>query len=564
MKQTTWLHYVKLYRQFYFTLIICAVASAGQSFILLAIVLLIRRAFDEAIPAKNFSLLVVIGTSIFLANVASEAIIVITKYHILRITKLVTQRLRHDLLDRIYTLPRSYYAEAEAGRLHSSIVQDTERLDVASSAFVSLLLPALFASVVLMSILVFLNWPLFLAVMGIVPILVILNKAMSNSFKRHVKAFHESFENFSKGILFLVQMIDLMRIQAAERFEIHRQRVNIEDLHQRSSSMVRQHHLYVAAQNTLIFLTGMIVLIIGGWSINAGRMTVGDLLSFYVALVLLGNQLKTISATLPQLIVGKESFNTLFTFLNLNKADQYSGSKQIKFKGQITLEDVTFSYREKPVLKEVNFIIMPHHLTVITGANGAGKTTIVNLMLGLFRPQQGQLCADGHTFSELDLAHLRSQIGVVTQEPVIFFGTILENITYGYPHVSNEEILRASKIALAHDFIEALPNQYDTLVGERGMLLSGGQRQRLAIARALLRQPALLILDEPTNHLDNETIQRLAENLRSIDERPATLIISHENGVVSAAQHMYTIEEGRLILNERSVPVETALSHSTN
>ena len=99
---------------------------------------------------------------------------------------------------------------------------------------------------------------------------------MSNSLKKHVKAFHESFENFSKGILFLVQIIDLMKIQAAERFEIHRQRVNIEDLHQRSSSMVRQHHLYVAAQNTLIFLPGMIVLIIGGWSINAGRMTVGD------------------------------------------------------------------------------------------------------------------------------------------------------------------------------------------------------------------------------------------------------------------------------------------------
>ena len=556
MKQTTWLHYVKLYRQFYLMLVICALASAGQSFILLPTILLIRRAFDEAIPAKNLYLLVIIGTSIFLANVASEAIIVITRNRILGITKLVTQRLRHDLLHRIYTLPRSYYAEAEAGRLHSSIVQDTERLDVASSAFVSLLLPALFASFVLMSILLFLNWSLFLAVMAIVPILVILNKAMSNSFKRRVKAFRESFENFSKGILFLVQMIDLMRIQAAERFEIHRQRVNIEDLHRRSSSMVRQYHLYVAAQNTLICLAGMIVLIIGGWFINAGRMTVGDLLSFYVALALLSSQLKTVSATLPQLIVGKESLNTLFTFLNLNEMNQYSGSKQLEFEGQITLEDVTFSYKEKPVLKEVNFVIMPHSFTVITGANGAGKTTIVNLILGLFRPQQGQLCADGYPFKELDLAHLRSRIGVVTQDPVIFFGTILENITYGYPQVSNQEVISAAKTALAHDFIETLPKQYDTVVGERGMLLSGGQRQRLAIARALLRRPALLILDEPTNHLDDETILNLLENLKSFDERPATLIISHEKGIVSAAQHTYTIDEGCLILRE---PVETAL-----
>ena len=126
----TWLRYLELYRRFYLTLIVCAVASAAQSFILLPVVLLVRRAFDEAIPAKNLYLLVIIGFSIFLANVASEAVIVITRYRILKITKLVTQRLRHDLLDRIFTLPRSHYAEAEAGRLHSSIVQDTERLDV--------------------------------------------------------------------------------------------------------------------------------------------------------------------------------------------------------------------------------------------------------------------------------------------------------------------------------------------------------------------------------------------------------------------------------------------------
>ena len=149
----------------------------------------------------------------------------------------------------------------------------------------------------------FLDWTLFLAVIGPSPILLVLNRAMGNSLKRHVKTFHRSFENFSKGILFLVQMLDLVRIQSAERFEIHRQRTNIEDLHQRGSRMVRQQYLYVAVQNTLIFLTGMIVLIIGGWSINASRMTVGELLSFYVALVLLGNQLKTISAALPQLIV---------------------------------------------------------------------------------------------------------------------------------------------------------------------------------------------------------------------------------------------------------------------
>jgi ABC-type multidrug transport system fused ATPase/permease subunit len=542
-----WLHYMRLYRRFYLTLIICAIASAVQSFILLPVALFIRRAFDEAIPARNFYLLAYIGAAIFLANLASEAVTVVIKNRILQITKLVTQRLREDLLEKINTVPRAYYGKTEAGRLHAIIVQDTERLDVASSAFIALFLPAIFASVVLICILAFLKWFLFLAIIAIVPLLLILNRAMSKSLRRQVKRFHEAFENLSKGVLFLLQTIDLTRIQSAERFEAARQKTNIDNVRLRSSSMVRQQTLYVATQNVLIALTATMVLIVGGRAITAGSMTVGELLSFCVALALLGTQLKTISSTLPQLIVGQESLNTLASFLNLKETNQYSGSKQIQFKGQITLESVSFSYEETPVLREINLSITPHSLTAITGANGAGKTTIASLMLGLYRPQRGQVYADGHPFDALDLRHLRASIGVVTQDPLVFFGTIRENITYGCSQVSDEEIFRAAKMALAHDFIQRLPNGYETVVGEKGILLSGGQRQRLAIARAFLRRPALVILDEPTNQLDEETIARLLENLRNMNERPSTLIISHQKIILSAVENRYRIDDGRLI-----------------
>jgi ABC-type bacteriocin/lantibiotic exporter with double-glycine peptidase domain len=208
---------------------------------------------------------------------------------------------------------------------------------------------------------------------------------------------------------------------------------------------------------------------------------------------------------------------------------------------------VSFSYEETPVLREINLSITPHSLTAITGANGAGKTTIASLMLGLYRPQRGQVYADGHPFDALDLRHLRASIGVVTQDPLVFFGTIRENITYGCSQVSDEEIFRAAKMALAHDFIQRLPNGYETVVGEKGILLSGGQRQRLAIARAFLRRPALVILDEPTNQLDEETIARLLENLRNMNERPSTLIISHQKIILSAVENRYRIDDGRLI-----------------
>jgi ATP-binding cassette subfamily B protein len=552
MTQGNWLRYVRFFRQFYLTLIGCAVASAAQSFALFPIALLIRRAFDEAIPAKNFGLLVKTGMIILLVILASEALNVIVKYRILAITKLITQRLRHELLDKFYTLPRHYHGEAETGRLHARIVQDTERLDVASSAFLSLFLPAVLAGIVLLGVLALLNFFLFLGVLAMVPALFMLNRAMSISLKKYVKEFHKSFENFSKGVLFLVQMIELIKVQSAESFENGRQRANIEDLHQRSSSMVRRQHLYVGAQNTIIVLAGIIVLIIGGWAINVGRMTVGDLLSFYVALILLSNQLKTISATMPQLIIGHESLDTLLRFLNLGETNEYRGSGRVKFQGQITLEDVTFGYDKNAILRNVSLIIRPDCLTAIKGVTGAGKTTIVNLILGFYRPQEGQLFADDYAFDDLDLGYLRSSIGVVPQDPVIFFGTIQENIIYGYPDVGPAEMIRAARLALAHDFIADLSNGYDTVVGENGMLLSGGQRQRIAIARALLRRPSLLILDEPTNHLDPETIRTLLGNLESENARRATLIISHQESVTSTAQHIYMLEAGHLVQIKQS------------
>ncbi len=172
---------------------------------------------------------------------------------------------------------------------------------------------------------------------------------------------------------------------------------------------------------------------------------------------------------------------------------------------------------------------------------------LVNLMLGFYRPCQGRVYADEHPLDDLDLVHLRRQIGVVTQDPMIFPGTIAENIAYGCPDADTEHIVRAAQTATAHKFITHLPQGYDTFVGEAGMLLSGGQRQRLAIARALLRRPALLLLDEPTNHLDDASVRRLLRNLRELRDAPAIVVISHNPYVVREAQHLYVLREGRIV-----------------
>jgi ABC-type multidrug transport system fused ATPase/permease subunit len=195
-------------------------------------------------------------------------------------------------------------------------------------------------------------------------------------------------------------------------------------------------------------------------------------------------------------------------------------------------------------LKSVDLQIRPSSKSAVIGDNGAGKTTIINLILGFYMPNQGRLMADDIPYKEIDMIHLRKSIGVVSQQPPLFSGTIKENISYGVPDIGIEQVLAASENSLAHDFITQLPDGYETKIGEDGTLLSGGECQRIAIARALLRRPKLLILDEPTNHLDRASVSELMNGLNNLKERPALLIVSHDMSVVSHADEVFKLENG--------------------
>ncbi len=168
----------------------------------------------------------------------------------------------------------------------------------------------------------------------------------------------------------------------------------------------------------------------------------------------------------------------------------------------------------------------------LVGPNGAGKSTVVQLILGNLRPEAGRIYADGNSYEEIDLVRLRRAIGVVMQEPMLFSGTILENITYGCPDADADEVARAARLSTADSFIQRFPNGYQTVVGEHGFLLSGGERQRIALARAFLRRPKLLILDEHTNHLDAQSVSDLFQNLHELDDAPSIRVISHDATVV--------------------------------
>jgi ATP-binding cassette subfamily B protein len=275
-------------------------------------------------------------------------------------------------------------------------------------------------------------------------------------------------------------------------------------------------------------------------------MSLGSLMAFYLAAGALNGAFGRLTGIAPDLITGDESLRKLRALNQEVGPSGYGGKAAIVFKGGICLRGVTFAYDQKPVLRDLSLDLPPGSRTAIIGPNGAGKSTIINLILGFYRPSSGELTADGAPYDGLDLRALRRQIGVVMQKPTFFTGTIAENLTYGWPDASRETMVRAASLACADRFIDALAEGYETLIGEGGLLISGGEAQRLAIARALIGRPRLLILDEPTNHLDTQAVTEIMSRVSAEPDHAAILTISHDMTVVGFAETVFQLKAGAL------------------
>jgi ABC-type bacteriocin/lantibiotic exporter with double-glycine peptidase domain len=384
----------------------------------------------------------------------------------------------------------------------------------------------------------------------VAPLVFITNRVMSKRSKAAVNRFRDSFESFNTGILFVLKMMDLTRVQTAEQFEIQRQKRRIEDLRLTSGSMFWLQSAYSVTNGAVATIPGALILVVGGAAVGAKIMTLGQLVSFYVAAGMLSSSLGSTLSSVPGIIAGNESLVALYNLLRTPDVPPYSGTQRIDFTGSVRLENVGFRYKERPIISGINLALEPGMAVAIVGPNGSGKTTLASLLLGFYRPEEGRILADGKPYDELDLPYLRRFFGVVLQDSVLFPGTIWENITYGSPDASEAEIRHAAELATAHEFIVQLPDGYETFVGDDGGLLSGGQRQRIAIARALLRRPKLLILDEPTNHLDHASVQHLMENLQSMDTVPAILLITHDMALARATRQVYVLQPGGFLESE--------------
>jgi ABC-type multidrug transport system fused ATPase/permease subunit len=511
-------------------------------------VALVRYIFDVAVPGVDWRRIALAGLGMVLLNAVNAGISLAIRRLALKTTKQVIAEIREDLIRKIYRLSRACLTNAERSRLHTRIVTDSERIDIMSNALVAHFLPSLAGAVALSAIMLWLNWKLYAVLFAFAPLGHFFNVWLRKKLKTRAQAFRAAYEEFSRGAFFVLQSVDLARMQDAQAAECERQGRVIQDLRRKSGDMALLDTAYNLSQNNVTAASVIAVLALGAVWVASGAMSIGQLLSFYVCGGLLNSHLRVMLSAIPQIIAGQESLEAVHEILESTETEPYQGTRAIEFAGAIEYRNVSFSYGADPVLRDFSLAIGSGERVALIGPNGSGKSTALHLLCGFYKPESGDLLADGFAYDELDMAGLRSSIAVVMQDPILFAGTIHENIAYGSGAASRDAVREAACRATADAFIGDLPGGYDTPVGDGGVLLSGGQRQKLSIARALLKRPKMLVLDEPTNHLDSASVRLLMRNLAALSERPSILLVSHDLEVAAEADRVYELRNGRLSL----------------
>lgn len=527
-------------------LVFCAGATLNAS-LALPVLWLIRQAFDHVIPAGDVGQLAWIGAGIIGLRLVGSLLSIGLRSHLLHTIKGAVSAIRADLVAHLYGRSRAYFSRSDTTVLQTRIVQDTERVDHFSNTLFHGVVPAGIAATILTSVLAVLSWQLLLLSALVVPLLWFANRSVSRLVKRDVVTFQRDFEGFARGIQFALRQMDLTRLRAFDAQEQEQQRQRINDLYASGHRMAMSFAVHSQVQRTLAGIAWIAILVAGGAAVASGNMTLGSFFTFNIAAVMLKGYVDSLLGEFPGLIAGSVSLGTLRALLDEGEPEPYHGSTVIDFDGRVELRDVHFAY-DRPVLQGVSLTIAPGSLTAIVGPNGSGKSTILNLILGFARPARGEVLASGTPYDVIDLRGLRRSIGVVPQHPSLFVGSVRENVTYGMDTAPTDDELDAiARIAHADSVVARLPGRWDAQVGDQAAMLSGGEAQRLAIVRALLGRPRLLILDEPTNHLDADSIAPIMRSIAALPGRPAILLVSHDPAVVSFANSIYRVVDGALV-----------------
>lgn len=457
--------------------------------------------------------------------------------------------IRKNLFNHLVKLPYSYYDKSRTGELMSRISSDVHSLKhLLRDALLRLYDSILTFSFVLV-VLLRINWKLTLLSLATLPFLFLTTVKFAYKIRPAYKKIREQMATMTTTIQ---ENVTGVRVVKAFNTQEHEMDKFDEDNHNYLNKMmnaVKIRATYMPLMNFLGGISSLAVVWFGGYQTIMGNITIGELAEFYAYIGSLIWPIRRMAFLVNfferSVAAGERIFEVLDTEIELKDKEDAISVDEIK--GNIEFDDVVFSYGENDVLQNINIKIDSGSNIGIIGETGSGKTSIINLISRFYDVQSGEVLVDEYNVKDIKLEDLRKDIGIVRQDIFLFSDTIKNNISFGNIDATDEQIIKAAKIAKAHEFIMEMENGYDTSIGERGIGLSGGQKQRIAIARALVRDPNILILDDATSSVDMETEHLIQQDMEQVMKNRTTIIIAHRIASVKNADFIYVLKEGKLI-----------------
>ena len=512
---------------------------------------------DEALLRKNMQALATVAGLMVVVTVMGFAMNIASSYRYVAVSAAVLFDMRLAVYRHLQRLSPRFYTRTKLGEIVSRLNNDISEVQrVAADTLLAAISNVIFL-VGSVAIMLMLNWRLFLLSIVLIPVSIITLKHYRARLSNNVQQMRERSADIGSFLIETLMGMRLVVSSNTQEAEVGRFRRKNQSFVDALLSMQLVSFFAGALPGTVLTLSTALVFLYGGKLVIDGAMTIGALVAFMAYHMRLLAPVQNLMGLYTSVTTARVSLNRVFEILDtpidVNEATAAVAIENVK--GDIEFENVSLKYdRETVVLDAVSFKLPAGSLCAIAGPSGVGKSTVADLLLRFYDPQAGSVRLDGVDLRELRLADLRREVVMVEQTAFLFNATVAENIRYGRPDATREEIIRAAQAASIDGFIQSLPEGYETQVGERGEALSTGERQRIALARALLRDPAVLVLDEPTASVDPITEQTIAAALRSATKGRTTVVISHRLSLIELADWVVVIDNGKVV--ETGTPAE--------
>ncbi|MBQ3759429.1 MAG: ABC transporter ATP-binding protein, partial [Synergistaceae bacterium] len=508
---------------------------------------LFKSVVDDVLISRNTLMLNIICVLVIVIFGLKAITMYLQRYYMNEAGQGVVMDIRNALYDHMMRMKLGTIYASRTGDLMSRITGDASTLqNIVTTTFIDLMFN-LVTFIGMFSFIIYINWKLTCLIVIVLPFVGLLLSFAGKKLRVAGHNVQEHLADITATAQEAFSAVRVVRSFANEDEELERFRIAGKGNYDALLKAVSVQGILAGVIEVFLIFALAVVFWVGGRSVIYGDLTPGELISFTGYIAFMVQPIRSVMNSMNSLQTGIASTERICAILNIPVEDDTHGHEHIAIKGNISFRDVSFSYDTQEILHGVNIDVEAGGKIAIVGPTGSGKSTIADLIPRFYEPSSGKILIDGTDISEFGLKDLRRQIGIVPQECVLMRGSIAFNIAYGMGEIDMAKVREAAEIADISAFIESLPEGYDTLVGERGVTLSGGQRQRIAIARAVIRDPRILILDEATSSLDTASELAVQKALNQAMKGRTSIIIAHRLSTIRNADRIYVLRDGRFI-----------------